>query len=109
MDGQYLYLGYAELNIGGIEMENTKKKKRRKNTIQFRNRIKEVREEKGITVSQLAMALGKTPSMVYNMEKKGGLPRGDTREKLKKFFHVGFSDLFYEVEENEGSEGHELF
>jgi transcriptional regulator with XRE-family HTH domain len=67
-----------------------------KNTIKFKNRIKEYRENQGITMMELAEAIGKSLSTVRNMEKNKNFPRGDTREKIMKFLNASFVELFFE-------------
>jgi DNA-binding XRE family transcriptional regulator len=62
----------------------------------FKNKIKEYREKRGILIKDLAEALGKSDSTVYQIESKKNFPRGETREKIIKFFKCGFTDVFYE-------------
>jgi DNA-binding XRE family transcriptional regulator len=80
-------------------MEKQKqKKKEKKLKLKFRNKIRQYRESRGIELKTLAIALNKSLSAVYQMEKFEHFPRGGTREKLLKFFNCKFEDLFYEIE-----------
>jgi transcriptional regulator with XRE-family HTH domain len=65
-------------------------------TIKFKNRIKEYRENKGITMMELAEAIGKSLSTVRQIERSKNFPRGDTREKIMKFLNASFVELFFE-------------
>lgn len=67
-----------------------------KKTIKFKNRIKEYRENRGITMKELAKAIEKSVSTVHQMERTKSFPRGDTREKIMKFLKASFDELFYE-------------
>jgi transcriptional regulator with XRE-family HTH domain len=67
-----------------------------KRTIKFKNRIKEYRENRGITMRELAEAIGKSVSTVHQMERTKSFPRGDTREKIMHFLGASFDELFFE-------------
>jgi DNA-binding XRE family transcriptional regulator len=67
-----------------------------KRTIKYKNKIKEYRENRGVTMRQLAEAIEKSVSTVHQMERTKGFPRGDTRLKIMKFLGASFDELFYE-------------
>jgi transcriptional regulator with XRE-family HTH domain len=67
-----------------------------KKTIKFKNRIKEYRENRGITMRELAEAIGKSVSTVHQMERTKSFPRGDTREKIMEYLGASFDELFFE-------------
>jgi transcriptional regulator with XRE-family HTH domain len=67
-----------------------------KRTIKFKNRIKEYRENRGITMRELAEAIGKSISTVHQMERTKSFPRGETREKIMQFLGASFDELFFE-------------
>jgi DNA-binding XRE family transcriptional regulator len=64
----------------------------------FKNKIKEYRENHGVTAKQLAEAIEKSVSIVYQMERTKGFPRGNTRVKIMNFLGASFNELFYEEE-----------
>ena len=70
-----------------------------KRKIKFANRIREYREDNGITMKQLAIRIVKTKSSVSHIERTRSFPRGETREKIMKFLDVNFNDIFYEGKE----------
>lgn len=51
-------------------------------------RIKELRENKGLSMDQLANELGVTKSRVSMWENNGTIPRGEVLIQLARFFHV---------------------
>jgi transcriptional regulator with XRE-family HTH domain len=73
-----------------------KTKINKKMKLKFKNKIKEYRENRGISIKVLSEAIGKSVSAVYQIEIKKCFPRGETREKLLKFFNCNFNKLFYE-------------
>lgn len=54
----------------------------------FSKRIKELRENKGLSMDQLASELGVTKSRVNMWENNGTIPRGEVLIQLARFFHV---------------------
>lgn len=54
----------------------------------FSARIKELREQSGLSMENLANELGVTKSRVNMWENNGTIPRGDVLIKLANFFHV---------------------
>ena len=70
--------------------------KEKQKKLKFKNKLKEYREVRNIRLVDIARALNKNISCIYNIEKNKSFPRGETREKLLKFFNCKFEDLFYE-------------
>ena len=54
----------------------------------FKDTVKELREERGLTMAQLAKAIGVTKSRVNMWENKGAVPRQDVLLQLAQFFDV---------------------
>ena len=54
----------------------------------FSKRIKELRENKGLSMDQLASEFGVTKSRVNMWENNGTIPRGEVLIQLARFFHV---------------------
>ncbi|MFC4761052.1 helix-turn-helix domain-containing protein [Fructobacillus durionis] len=66
---------------------------RRYSRLQAKNRIKELREEKGISQEQLAKELGVDVSLVRGVEKQVNEPATDTWQMFSEYFGVWVSYL----------------
>ena len=56
-------------------------------------RIRSIREERGMTASQLARLVGVTPTAVWNWEKNGRLPREGVLSSLAKVLGTSSASL----------------
>ncbi len=68
-----------------------------------KNRLRELREERGLTQEELAKALGVTRQTIIAIEKGRYDPSLRLAFKMARFFNVRIEDIFiYEGENNEG-------
>ncbi|WP_297459880.1 helix-turn-helix transcriptional regulator [Thermococcus sp.] len=69
----------------------------------MKNRLRELREERGLTQEELAKALGVTRQTIIAIEKGRYDPSLRLAFKMARFFNVRIEDIFiYEGENNEG-------
>ncbi|MDI3474453.1 MAG: putative transcriptional regulator [Thermococcaceae archaeon] len=69
----------------------------------MKNRLRELREERGLTQEELAKALGVTRQTIIAIEKGRYDPSLRLAFKIAKFFNVNIEDIFiYEGDKNEG-------
>ena len=59
----------------------------------FGERLKELREEAGLTQEELAIDIGVTKNTVYRWETKPNLPKEETRFMLARYFGVTYGFL----------------
>lgn len=59
----------------------------------FQKKIRQMREERGLTMEQLAQEVGVTKSRVNMWENNGAVPRQDALFRLSEFFKVSTDDL----------------
>lgn len=59
----------------------------------FSDKVRKLREEKHLTMEELAKALDVTKSRVNMWENNGTVPRQDVLLRLSKFFNVSTDDL----------------
>ena len=60
----------------------------------IRNRIKELRDLKGINESQLSKEVGYNASYLSNMKKDGSVPPYQALVSICNFFHITMSEFF---------------
>lgn len=63
----------------------------------FKNRIRQLREARGLTMEQLAAEIGVTKSRVNMWENNGAVPRQDVLLRLSQFFSVSIDSLLGNV------------
>ncbi|WP_297491214.1 helix-turn-helix transcriptional regulator [Thermococcus sp.] len=69
----------------------------------MKNRLRELREERGLTQEELAKALGVTRQTIIAIEKGRYNPSLKLAFRMARFFNVGIEDIFiYEGENDEG-------
>ncbi len=69
----------------------------------MKNRLRELREEKGLTQEELAKALGVTRQTIIAIEKGRYNPSLKLAFRMARFFNVRIEDIFiYEGENGEG-------
>ncbi len=69
----------------------------------MKNRLRELREEKGLTQEELAKALGVTRQTIIAIEKGRYNPSLQLAFRMARFFNVRIEDIFiYEGENGEG-------
>ncbi len=69
----------------------------------MKNRLRELREERGLTQEELAKALGVTRQTIIAIEKGRYDPSLRLAFKMARFFNVEIEDIFiYEGENDEG-------
>ncbi|WP_297476927.1 helix-turn-helix transcriptional regulator [Thermococcus sp.] len=69
----------------------------------MKNRLRELREERGLTQEELAKALGVTRQTIIAIEKGRYDPSLRLAFKMARFFNVRIEDIFiYEGENDEG-------
>ncbi len=69
----------------------------------MKNRLRELREEKGLTQEELAKALGVTRQTIIAIEKGRYNPSLKLAFRMARFFNVRIEDIFiYEGENDEG-------
>lgn len=69
----------------------------------MKNRLRELREERGLTQEELAKALGVTRQTIIAIEKGRYDPSLRLAFKIAKFFNVNIEDIFiYGGDKNEG-------
>jgi transcriptional regulator with XRE-family HTH domain len=61
--------------------------------------IRELREERGQTQLDLAVAVGVTPATVYNWERGKYEPKASQLRALARYFGVSMDDIAFEGEE----------
>lgn len=67
------------------------------NKVVFRNKLKEYRENKGLSQTEMAARLGVTVPYLRVLESRGHMPRGEARTHMLHVLDADFNDLFYEV------------
>ena len=60
----------------------------------MKSRIKDLLKEKGMTMSDLASAIGTTQTSISRMLGENGNPTYDTLMKIAEALNVGITDLF---------------
>lgn len=60
----------------------------------MKSRIKDLLKEKGMTMSDLASAIGTTQTSISRMLGENGNPTYDTLMKIAEALNVGFTELF---------------
>ena len=61
----------------------------------YKSRLKEIRQEAGLTVSELAIATGVGERTIVSIETaKGGNPSIGTVMRLMKYLKINFEDLY---------------
>ena len=71
-----------------------------KNKISYKNRIKEFREKKELSITDLSKITGIRYSTLRNVEVNGSFPNPKNREKIMSAMNCRFEEIFYEEKNN---------
>lgn len=66
----------------------------------MKNRIREIREEKGLTQEQLAKKSGVSRPFLSNIENGSAIPTMKTAIKISESLHKTLDELFYDMKED---------
>lgn len=69
-------------------------------------RIKELSKKRGVSLSDVSQALGKSQNYIYTL--KTQLPNTETAEKLADYFHVSVDYLLGRVDEKDAQDQKDL-
>lgn len=58
-------------------------------------KLKSLREDRGMSVDDLAKTLGLTRQAVYNYEMDARVPRDEIKVRIANFFGVGIEEIFF--------------
>ena len=58
-------------------------------------KLKTLRENRGLSVDDLAKTLGLTRQAIYNYEMDARVPRDEIKIRIANFFDVGIEDIFF--------------
>ncbi len=58
-------------------------------------KLKTLRENRGLSVDELAKTLGLTRQAIYNYEMDARVPRDEIKIRIANFFDVGIEDIFF--------------
>lgn len=61
-------------------------------------KLKLLREEKGISVDEMAKELDLTRQAIYNYENNSRIPRDEIKVKIAKYFKKSVEEIFFELE-----------
>lgn len=60
-------------------------------------KLKLLREEKGISVDEMAKELDLTRQAIYNYENNSRIPRDEIKVKIAKYFKKSVEEIFFEL------------
>lgn len=58
-------------------------------------KLRSLREDRGMSVDDLAKTLGLTRQAVYNYEMDARVPRDEIKVQIANFFGVGIEEIFF--------------
>jgi transcriptional regulator with XRE-family HTH domain len=65
--------------------------------IAFKNKLREYREARYMTLTDMATKLGVSVNYLYSIEENSRFPRGVVRARIMAALKCSFDDIFYEV------------